>query len=186
MILHQDSVFTRKTRRVLVRVSAGVVFVALGALLGWTLWSGSPARLTFSPASTAFAAAPDGTSVDASLTARVIRDYPLLEDLWGVGTGYHAGIHYIDAPGDIKAGEPLVVSVHGKLPDGRPFANATVEISWELGDARYRDMTFTDAQGNVDLTRRIDEASRGKVCIVAVRMSTEDMQSLGYAMLVPR
>ena len=89
----------------------------------------------------------------------------MLEDLWGVGGGPAIGVRYVEAPRGIRAGMPLRVSIHGDQLDGKPFVGGLVEISWQLGDKQYRDVTYTDERGNVDVSRDLDPECEGKPCM---------------------
>ena len=186
MFRHRRMVSGRKTRRRIARVSLLVVLALLGMFASRAIQGELTPRLTFSPTTVAYADHPDMAALQASITARVSSDLPLLEDLWDVGGGPALGVRYVEAPPGIRAGAPLRVSVHGDQPDGQPMGGALVEISWRLGDARYRDVTFTDARGNVDVSRRIDEDSRKKLCVVAVRMYEGGLQSMAYTTFTPR
>ncbi|NTU72296.1 MAG: hypothetical protein HGB10_10845 [Coriobacteriia bacterium] len=143
-------------------------------------------RITLEPTYTAAAAEHAGISFEDSETARLSRDMGRLEDVWGVAGGSPVGVRHVEAPGDIRAGKPLMVSIHGDHRNGDPFAGALVEVSWEFGDERFRDVTYTDNRGVVDVRRDVPEQVRGKQCLVAVRMSRDGLQSLAYAMFIPR
>jgi len=186
MIRHRRRWFGRKARARAARVGLLVALALLGAASGSAIQQRTAPRLAFAPTMTAYAAVPSVESVEASLTAQVTKDLPLLEDLWGMGGGSGARVHYAEAPKVVKAGEPLRVSVHGVWPDGHPFAGALVELTWKLGEARYRDVAYTDARGNVEMARVLDSECEGKACVVAVRMRKDGLQALAYTVFTPR
>jgi len=186
MVRHRQRLLGRKARARVALVSVVLMLAALGAIAGRAIQDELVPRLTFSTG-TAYAAAygTDAAAIEASVTARINADLPLLQELWGVSGGPTTGIRYVEAPRGIRVGDSLPVRVHATLPDGKPFVGALVEVSWEFGDAIYRDVTYTDSHGSVDVTRRVDWAARNKRCIVAVRAYGGDMQSMGYAIFVP-
>jgi hypothetical protein len=186
MFRHRQRVFGRKTRRRIARVSLLVLLAFLGAMVGRAMQDEFSPRLDFSPTTTAYALNPLPGSADASTTARVTRDLPMLEALWNVGGGPALGVRYVEAPRNIRAGAPLRVSVHGERLDGHPLVGALVEISWRLGSANYRDVTFTDNRGNVDVSREIDAEAKGELCVVGVRLYKGGLQSMAYTTFTPR
>lgn len=163
-----------------------LALVLTGTFAGRAIQDELSPRLSFSPMTTAYAADHVVSATEASITARVDRDLPLLEDLWSVGGGPAFRVSYVEAPRGIRAGLPLRVAVHADRLDGQPFVGAVVEISWRLGDARYRDVTFTDVHGNVTVSREIGKENRGKQCVVAVRMYKGGLQSMAYTTFTPR
>jgi len=184
MFRHRRRVFGRKTRRRIASVSLLLVLALFGVFAGRAIQDELSPRLTFSPTSSAYAAGQSASAVEASLVAQVTKDLPLLEDLWGVGGGPTIGVRYVEAPRGIRAGMPLRVSVHGDQLDGQPLAGGLVEVSWQLGDAQYRDVTYTDERGNVDVSRDLDPACEGKPCVVGVRVYKGSLRSLAYTKFV--
>jgi hypothetical protein len=186
MFRHRQRVFRRKTRRRIASVSLLAVLALFGAFAGRAIQEELSPRLTFAPTATAYAADQHPSAVEASAVAQVTQDLPMLEDLWGVGGGPALGVRYVEAPRGIRAGMPLRVSIHGDQLDGKPFVGGLVEISWRLGDAVYRDVTYTDQRGNVDVSRDLDPSCEGKPCMVGVRMYKGTLQSLAYTKFTPK
>jgi hypothetical protein len=186
MFRHRQRLFGRKARRRVARVSFLVVLALLGTVAGRAIQDELEPQLTFSPTASAFALDPSTPTVDASTTAMVGHDLPELEELWGVGGGPAYGVRYVEAPTTIRAGAPLRVSVHGTRLDGFPFAGALVEVTWKLGDAIYRDVTYTDGRGDVEVNRQLDAACKGKPCVVGVRMYQDNLQALAYTKFTAR
>jgi hypothetical protein len=186
MFRHRQRVFGRKTRRRIASVSILAVLALFGAFAGRAIQEELSPRLTFAPTTTAYAADQHPSAVEASAVAQVTQDLPMLEDLWGVGGGPALGVRYVEAPRGIRAGMPLRVSIHGDQLDGKPFAGGLVEISWKLGDAVYRDVTYTDQRGNVDVSREVDPGCEGQPCMVGVRMYKGTLQSLAYTKFTPK
>lgn len=178
--------FGRRSRR---RLAVAVLLISLVLI---TVYAGSRIqeqlvqRLVITPTSTTTGAGPFPSGASAEANARIQRDLPMLEDLWGWGGGQSASVWYVEAPKGITAGEPLLVTVRGLQLDGHPFDDALVEISWRLGDATYRDVTYTDRYGNAEVNRELDPGCKGRECIVAVRMSRDDLQGLAYSTFVAR
>ena len=186
MFPHPQRAFGRKSRRRLALVVLTTVLVLLGASAGLGVRERYAQRLVITPTSVASAADPIPEKTDVEAIARAKRDLPMLEEMWGYGGGQTANIWYVNAPSDIRAGEPLLVTVKGLQVDGHPFDDALVEITWRLGEATYRDVTFTDRYGNAEVNRQLDPGCRGKECVVAVRMYKDDMQGLAYSTFTAR
>lgn len=186
MFRHRHRLFGRRSRRRFARVTLILVLALASAVAARSFKDEFAPRLSFSGATAAYAANPGMPAVEASITARVNQDLPLLEDLWDVGGGPAAGVTYVEAPKGIRAGAPLRVSVHGDRPDGWPLVGALVEVSWRLGANRYRDVAFTDARGNVTVTRDIPTDCRNQRCVVAVRIYKSGLRSMAYSTFTPR
>ncbi len=186
MFRHRHRVFGRKTRRRIASVSLFAVVVILGVVAGRAIHDEFTPRLTFAPAASAYAVDSHPSAVEASAVAQVTQDLPLLESLWGVGGGPALGVLYVVAPRGIRAGTPLRVSIHADQLDGKPLGDGLVEVSWQLGDAQYRDVTYTDERGNVELSREIDPACEGKPCVVGVRLYKGSLQGLAYTKFTPK
>lgn len=186
MFRNRQRVFGRRSRQRLARVTLLLVLALVSAVAGRSLQDEFAPRLSFAGATAAYAADPAMPSVDASVIARVNQDLPLLEDLWDVGGGPSVGVTYVEAPKGIRAGAPLRVSVHADRADGWPLVGALVEVSWRLGSSSYRDVRFTDARGNVTLTRDIPVDCRDQRCVVAVRIYKSGLRSMAYSTFVPR
>lgn len=186
MFRHRQRAFGRKNRARITRVAFLLVLALMGALAGRAIQDELSPRLRFSPPTAAYGVGPWGAAAEASAAARVSRDLATLEDLWGVGGGPVVGVHYIEPPRTIRAGAPLRVAVRGTKPNGQPFAAAFVEVSWKFGSTRYRDVTQTDSSGRVEVTRDVDDESRGKQCVVAVRMYRDELQGMAYTTFTPR
>jgi hypothetical protein len=186
MFRNRQRVFGRKTRRRIARVTLLLALAFAGSFAGRAIQGELSPRLTFSPTTTAYAADSSAAAVKASINARVNRDLPLLEDLWSVGGGPGFRVSYVEAPRGIRAGLPLRVAVHADRPDGRPVVGAVVEVSWQLGGARYRDVTYTDVRGTVNVSREVDKDARGKPCVVAVRLYKAGLLSMAYTTFTPR
>jgi hypothetical protein len=187
MTRHRQMAFVRRVRRLLVRGGWLVVVSAcLGAFVLVASERLNAPTLVLPTTTLALAVSPADASMEASITARVQQDLPMLEDLWSVGGGPAAGVHYVEAPEGIKAGKRLHVDIRAVTTDGRPFAGAFVEVLWKLGSARYRDVTYTDDNGVTALNRVIDPACEGTRCVVAVRMFKDDLQGLAYSTFWPK
>jgi hypothetical protein len=186
MFRHRQRWFRRKTRRRIASVSVLVALAVMGAFAGRAIQDEMAPRLAFSPAVSAFADNSATRAADASLTAAVTRDLSVLQDFWDATGGPKMRVRYVDPPPRIRAGAPLRVSVHARELNGSPSVGALVEVSWKLGEGFYRDVTYTDNRGNVDVERRIDKSCKGKQCIVGVRIYQGSQQGLAYSKFTAR
>lgn len=186
MFRNRQRLSGRKARRRLARVSLLLVLATMSTFAARAIQGELSPRLTFSPTTAAYAVGTPVAAVEASITARVNRDLPLLQDLWSVGGGPGFRVSYVEAPRGIRAGAPLRVAVHADRQDGQPVVGAVVEISWQLGASRYRDVTYTDVNGTVNVSRDIDKDVKGQKCVVAVRMYKGGLQSMAYTTFTPR
>jgi len=186
MFDNRQRLFERRARAHATRAFILIALVALGGLAGRGIQAQFAPRLAFAPEMVAYAIDSATQAMEASITAMVNRDFPLLEEMWGVGGASGQGIGYVEPPRGVRAGGPLRVSVHGTRQDGTPFSGALVELTWQLTGSRYHDVTFTDSRGNVDVSRQVGSECKGKQCVVAVRMCKDGLQALAYTTFVPR
>jgi hypothetical protein len=177
---------SRVRRRALRRTFLLILLMCLGALASIAVERAQQSALVFQTTGSAYASPAADPAAEASATARLSEDLPLLMDLWGVAGGPPSNISYLEAPEGIRAGQALRVEVRGFTEDGKPFSGALVEVSWDLGGARYKDFTYTSESGTADVTRRLDKSCQGKRCIVAVRIYRDDLQGMAYSTFVAR
>jgi hypothetical protein len=166
----------------------GLFALALAVALGGPAFADpepSAIRMGAAPtvASAADAVSGDEGSVPASpLTAASFRD------IWAASTTptWRQGVQYVQPPEGITAGEPLMIEVHAVDPSGRPLSNALVEITWELPGLRYQEYGRTNPFGRMSSRRLLPRESAGKRCVVAVRVSRDDLEASAYSAFVPK
>jgi protocatechuate 3,4-dioxygenase beta subunit len=110
------------------------------------------------------------------------------QDIWVEPTSptWWQDVQYVAPPSGIAVDEPLVIEVNATDQRGAPLIDALVEVTWQLDDEQFRSSNRTNALGRMTTRRLVPAACKGKRCVVAVRVTRDDLERLAYSAFVPQ
>jgi hypothetical protein len=125
------------------------------------------------------------TSVAETGQAPSVREVHF-QDAWVSTTrpSWKREVRYIEAPDGIAAGQPLNVEVYARDLRGRPICNALVEVTLTLPDGQRTVSGRTSPLGHMSTRQLVPSGCKGKRCVVAVRVSRDDLEGLAYSTFV--
>jgi hypothetical protein len=108
-------------------------------------------------------------------------------DLWvtSASPSWRHEVQFVQPPDGITAGELLAIDLHAVDPLGRPLGNALVEMTWELPGETYRVSGRTSPLGRMTSRRLLPSGCKGERCVVAVRVTRDQLEGLAYSAFVP-
>ncbi len=108
-------------------------------------------------------------------------------DLWvtSASPSWRHEVQRVEPPEHVTAGELLAVDLHAVDPRGKPLGNALVEMTWELPGETYRVSGRTNPLGRMTSRHLLPSECKGRRCIVAVRVTRDQLEGLAYCAFVP-
>jgi hypothetical protein len=108
-------------------------------------------------------------------------------DLWvtSASPSWRHEVQCVEAPEGVTAGELLAVDIRAVDPRGKPLGNALVEMTWQLPGETYRVSGRTSPLGRMTSRHLLPSECKGKRCIVAVRVTRDQLEGLAYCAFVP-
>jgi protocatechuate 3,4-dioxygenase beta subunit len=137
-------------------------------------------------ANTATAAEATLEDTDTGLPNRITA--ASFQDIWVEPSSptWWQDVTYVAPPAGIVIDEPLIVEVNATDARGAPLIDALVEVTWQLDGEQFRSSNRTNALGRTTTRRLIPASCKGKRCVVAVRVTRDDLERLAYSAFVPQ